>query len=145
MAIYFFLCLGFIALWISYQDSLYGRIPNLALIALGLLIPWHIALEGDYLPSLKAGLTGASIVGLFLLFSKHRSSVGVGDLKLFCLSCFFMTLQTLPLFMIASGILGLLWGLIYKKIYHKNTFPLGPALILALVGVVGYKCWVWRI
>lgn len=142
MTLSFFLCLSFIALWISYQDVIYGRIPNLALIALSLLIPWHMALkEGSHIFFLQAGLIGTVIAGLFLLFSKYRSSVGIGDLKLFCIASFFMTLQTLPVFMIASGTLGLMWGLIYKRIYHKKTFPLGPVLIWALVGVLGYQFW----
>ncbi|HCI48277.1 MAG: hypothetical protein A2621_04705 [Alphaproteobacteria bacterium RIFCSPHIGHO2_01_FULL_41_14] len=146
MGLFFFPLLGLIALWISYQDIRYGRIPNLALIALGFLLCWHYghifqkdATLSALLPLLLSGLLGLSLVGVFLFLPKYRSFVGAGDLKLFCLACFFVPLETLPFFLITSGVLGGLWAVVYKKkTSPQKTFPLGPALMFALVGVVGF-------
>ncbi len=132
--------LSLIAGWIIYQDTLYGRIPNAALIGLVFLCILSVWLfKRPYPSSFKAGLVGISLIGIFLLFPAARTSLGVGDLKLFCIACFFNDLHTLPFFLLISGILGLLWSFIYQKIFHKKAFPLGPALILALVGIIFYR------
>lgn len=131
-----FLLLGLCSftLWITYQDLSYRKIPNLCLIGLGLFLFCHLLIgEVSFWPHLKAGFLGLGISVLILFFPKWTSYVGAGDLKLFSIACFFTLPQTLPLFMILSGLLALVWGVLYQTIFKQNAFPLGPALMLGLI------------
>ena len=127
-------------LWISYKDLLYGKIPNVALLFLGLLLPFHITLLNlPYNHSLMSGLLGLTLVLVSILFSRTLSFIGAGDLKLFGLACFFTDLRTFGLFMTCAGLLALCSALIYRRQFQKKKFPLGPALMIALYGTVIYQ------
>lgn len=134
MPILLFFLLLLIAFWIIYQDTKYGRISNQAIIALSfLLIPVFYLNPSHWISNITAGIIGIFLAGILLLFQNHRSFIGGGDLKLFCLSCFFLCLNTLPIFIILTGVLGIVWALFYRVFRGKNTFPFGPSIIISLI------------
>jgi Flp pilus assembly protein protease CpaA len=116
-------------LWIGYQDIRYGKIPNICLGALAVLLVYYLATTPSLLPHLQAGVVGILLVALVLFLCHWNAYVGCGDLKLFALGCFFTTPSTLPIFMISSGIVALLLHLLYKTVFKKKVIPLGPALM----------------
>lgn len=63
---------------------------------------------------------------------KGRAAVGLGDVKFFAVVGLWLGIGSLPFYLIAAGITGLLWGLGWRFIKGTAVFPFGPALIIAL-------------
>ena len=63
---------------------------------------------------------------------KKRDSLGGADLSLVLGIGFFLGVNSINLFLLLSGILGILFSVIWKKFYKKEEFPFGPSLLLAM-------------
>ena len=72
------------------------------------------------------------LVGRALGRTLRKETVGFGDVKFFAMAGLWLGISWLPLFLILSGGLGILWGLAWRLCFHKKIFPFGPALVLAL-------------
>ncbi|TNE31896.1 MAG: prepilin peptidase [Alphaproteobacteria bacterium] len=67
---------------------------------------------------------------VFFLVTK-KDALGFGDIKFFAAAGLWLSLSALPLFLIISGLGGILLGLVWKKATGEDAFPFGPALIIA--------------
>tara|TARA_R110002124_G_scaffold64985_2_gene177991 strand:- start:812590 stop:813435 length:846 start_codon:yes stop_codon:yes gene_type:complete len=82
------------------------------------------------------GLIFATVAWLIgFLFSKilKKDALGLGDVKFYAAAGVWLGLPLLPIFMMVSGVLGVMHGG-YCRLAHKDPiFPFGPSLILSLV------------
>ncbi len=99
----------------------------------------------DNLPNIVGGflmyglgsLTLRYVAGLIL----KREAMGLGDIKFFAaigvwLGC---SLETLSLFLFVSGILGVIFSIVWKKIKNEEEFPFGPALLFTFILILCLK------
>ncbi len=84
------------------------------------------------------------MTGLALLlhygYSKFRgrTMLGYGDVKFFAIVGVWLDFSAIPVFLLISGILGILLGLLWRAIGKGAVFPFGPALAIALFICVIY-------
>ncbi len=110
------------------MDFRYGKIPNGAVCLFGLLLIFWVREDGLWQEHLICGALSLSlIISIFYGLKSYKKKVplGGGDLKLFPVLGAFNTLDSLPLFLVLSGIFAGLTALILKR----EKFPLGPALV----------------
>ena len=77
------------------------------------------------------GLGSYLLRAIFFIWKK-KEALGLGDVKFFALSGFFLDIQTLPVFLFLSGTLGVFLGLVWQYIKNEKQFPFAPALVIAL-------------
>lgn len=78
------------------------------------------------------------LMGVLVAFVRKKDALGFGDVKFFAMAGLWLGLSWLPFFLIGAGLCGVFTGLYWRLILKKNTFPFGPALILALyAGLLG--------
>jgi len=65
-----------------------------------------------------------------------KEAMGLGDVKFFGVAGIWLGMQLLPFFLLASGVFGVIFGLVWHRIRGNPVFPFGPALILGLYGVL---------
>ncbi len=126
-------CITLVALSIS--DFWKGILPDPLLIALGALGVWRFG--GNYI--LSSFLLGALGYGLYKIypFLRTKEGLGFGDVKMMAVCGLWLPLSDIPLFLIVAGGVGVGIALAWRFIYKTRTFPLGPALALALGVCVG--------
>ena len=83
-------------------------------------------------------LSGCVIFGVLLWLTGFvvstvlkKPSLGLGDVKFYAVAGIWLGITYLPDFMFLCGLLGLLWGGVYKSLFKTERFPFGPALIVA--------------
>ena len=62
-----------------------------------------------------------------------KESLGFGDVKFFGLAGLWLGLEALPFFMIFSGLLAIVFALLWRTIKTSDVFPFGPALIVVFI------------
>ena len=62
-----------------------------------------------------------------------KEALGWGDIKFSFVAGLWLGIGFLPYFLIFSGALGIVWGLIWRFITGNAVFPFGPAIIMALL------------
>jgi prepilin signal peptidase PulO-like enzyme (type II secretory pathway) len=138
------LCIGLGMLpAIAIIDLHFGIIPDGHNILLGLFGFLYVLIgDGDF----YMGLTVAAVllgVGLFfaLVYSKWRGRemLGLGDVKYFAASGFWLHAHTVPWFMALGGVVGLVFNFAWQKSGGGKQFPFAPALCVALAGCVLYQ------
>ncbi|MDX2072800.1 MAG: prepilin peptidase [Alphaproteobacteria bacterium] len=138
------LCLMSVALMIMIVVDLeHYIIPDsvhLALIPLGLWYHHTIGSPWDEV-ALSTSLMAALALLLHYGYSALRGRVmlGFGDVKFFTVAGLWLGLWPLVPFLFLSGVLGVVLGLIWRKLGKGEVFPFGPALALALYVCVVYK------
>lgn len=65
-----------------------------------------------------------------------KDALGLGDVKFFCVAGLWLGLSGLSWFCIGAGFLGILLGSFWQTLKKERLFPFGPALIVALYGVL---------
>ncbi len=85
---------------------------------------------------------GAALFGLFSYLLRYvfarilkREPMGLGDVKFFTVVGLWLgpNLTTLSLFLILSGLFGVVFSLIWRKKTGQEVFPFGPALVASFV------------
>jgi prepilin signal peptidase PulO-like enzyme (type II secretory pathway) len=79
---------------------------------------------------LFAGVTWG--IGTGMTWFLKKEALGFGDVKLMGTAGLWLGVSYLPIFFILAGIIGILWGAVWRFLYKEPLFPFGPALILAL-------------
>ena len=79
-----------------------------------------------------------SIAGFIVSKIKKRESIGFGDVKFITIAGLILGIELLPLFLFLSGMLGIIFGLIWKKFKKNEYFPFGPALIVSYLFLILY-------
>ncbi len=69
---------------------------------------------------------------------RGRTMLGFGDVKFFAVVGVWLSFSAIPVFLFLSGILGVILGLVWKKIGKGEVFPFGPALAISLFFCVLY-------
>ncbi len=69
---------------------------------------------------------------------RGRAMLGFGDVKFFAVVGVWLDLSVLPAFLLLSGILGVLLGLVWRGLGKGPVFPFGPALAVSLFFCVTY-------
>ncbi len=70
---------------------------------------------------------------------RGREGLGLGDVKLFGVCGLWLGPWDLPLLMLASGVTGIILGLVYRVASRDGVFPFGPAIAAALVLLVALR------
>jgi leader peptidase (prepilin peptidase)/N-methyltransferase len=86
-------------------------------------LSWGDALAGA---ALAGGLGILSRAGLSLLLG--RTALGFGDIKLMAACGLWTGVAGLPLFLVLSGVAGIVLGLAWRATGRGRLFPFGPAL-----------------
>lgn len=135
----FFCCFFLILSLMSIIDFEHYFIPNSLQILLFLLSLFFIIFNFGYkdiLDNFFAAFLYLSFgLSLFLLFyfSANVSAIGVDDIKLLFITGFLIGTENFLLFIFLTGILGILFGLIWTKIKKDETFPFAPALCFSMM------------
>src|SRR5690606_8342699 len=75
------------------------------------------------------------ITGKLMTTILKKEALGFGDVKFFGMAGLWLGLSWLPIFMILSGLSGIIWGTGWRVVTRDPVFPFGPALILSF-----YSC-----
>lgn len=115
---------------ISVQDILKGIIPNAFVGGVALLGLFY----GDIETLLSAVILGGIGYGIYKLYPLvcSKEGLGFGDVKLMGASGLWLFPAQIPLFLILTGLAGVLMALLWKMLKKGPKFPLGPALAFAL-------------
>lgn len=90
-------------------------------------------------PSSGAGLAGLLGAWLLRLLSGRvlgREALGLGDVKLLGVAGLWLPLAAWPAYLVTAGLAGLVTGLAWRHFAAEPEFPFGPALALALFGIL---------
>ena len=134
------LVLGLVILTLADLD--HQIIPDAVLIWLLPIGLVHRTLLGADWTDTAAGLVAAAALGIILrrVGSRlaRREALGLGDVKLLAVAGAWLGLAALPGFLIAAGVLGAGFGLLWRRVRGDAAFPFGPALAAAL-----FVCVLW--
>lgn len=73
-----------------------------------------------------------------MYFWKKREGLGLGDVKFFIAAGTFLPVANLSLFLLLSGLIGLIIALLWKVMKKGEVFPFGPALVISLLFCVAF-------
>ncbi len=125
-------------------------LPDSLVLAAGMIglaaLVWAIWAYGGAEEWLYSRLGGAvlyvglaALVGRTVSFFMKKEALGWGDVKFFAVAGLWLGWEALPLFLVMGGLMGLVFGLVWRFWRHDPVFPFGPALILAL-----YSSLLWQ-
>lgn len=122
------------------------RLPNQLVFIIGILGALHMSWAAfslfqdhlewmDFIISKLSGMLVFSFliwgIGKIVSAALKKPSLGFGDVKFYAVAGLWLGLSYLPIYMIMSGVIGVLWGAGHTQITKSKVFPFGPALILA--------------
>lgn len=140
-----FLVVSFVSVFLlglAYIDVKEFILPDRMVISVGLIALVHHGIE--YLNSFDgrailefifASVIYPAIiyaVGVIISKLKKQDALGLGDVKLFGVAGLWLGLSPLPVFFALCGLIGLLWGLLWRLMGKGDVFPFGPAIIISL-------------
>ncbi len=67
---------------------------------------------------------------------KKQDAIGGGDIKFITIVGLILGIDFLPMFLFMSGVIGVIFGLIWKKTTKNEYFPFGPALIMSFLFIL---------
>jgi len=111
-------------------------IPDVALIALlPVAVAWRWHQGGDWIDGIAGVLLGGGLLyGLRAAYKAIRGldALGLGDIKFVGLAGLYVGATGLAPFLLLGGILGIVFGLLWRLVGRGAVFPFGPALCAAL-------------
>jgi len=120
---------------LSLYDLWKGVLPDVLLVVLALLGGVRYGVDHLF-TSLILGALGYGLYKLYPLLKKQEG-LGWGDVKMLAASGLWLNVSQVPAFLMLTGIGGVLIALVWRVVYKRARFPLGPALALALGACVG--------
>ena len=135
---------------IDLHEKIIPDVLNLSVFALGaaalFLNAFAAAAPADAVSQHLPEALGGAVVYGGLSFAlrgafnilKRRETMGLGDVKFFAAAGFWLGLDPLAgaAFLVAAGLMGVVFALVWKKAAGEAEFPFGPALAAALVLVL---------
>lgn len=116
---------SFLMLFAAYKDWRCYRVPYVSII--GVALTGILAREFSIILPLVVGL-GLFVVAWLMQKIKGRPVLGYGDVQLFMASVVWMNVEQIPFFFMATGSIGILLAILFKK---QKYFPLVPAIAAA--------------
>lgn len=114
--------------------------PDSMQVALLVLVLCFIFYNGfDIFYSVISAIIYFSIImltGFIVEKWKKKDAIGGGDIKFITIVGLVLGIDFLPIFLFLSGIIGVIFGLIWKKVTKNEYFPFGPALILSFLFIL---------
>ena len=131
--------LAFAAVWLlvmiiaDFEHYIIPDTVHLVLLPLGFLYRYathDLSLDIIWSFSLLAGLALLLHYGYSAL--RGRTMLGFGDVKFMAVAGIWLKLGYIPSFLLVAGVLGVVLGIIWKKIGKGEVFPFAPALAVSL-------------
>lgn len=111
-------------------------IPDSIQIALFFIgITYRYSLDSgwqEYVYSPLLGLATALALRYGFWLWKKREGLGMGDVKFFFVSGLFLNIYIFPVFLLFSGLIGILTAILWKILGKGEEFPFGPALAISM-------------
>lgn len=124
-------------------------LPNILVLIVGVIGFIRLMIEAMVFNTIDPVLIGMNYIlavfvyaglawGMAHIFraALKKDALGFGDVKFFAVAGLWLGLLKLADFCIIAGILGVALALLWKFIREDSVFPFGPALILALFGLL---------
>lgn len=116
-------------------DLEHGILPDVLQIAAALPAVVMVAADHAWLRSATGAAAGLA-VGLALRYGFHvlrgRHGLGLGDVKFFAVAGLWLGADGLIPFFAVAGLLGIVFGLAWRRLGGQSEFPFGPALCVSL-------------
>ncbi|WP_410519870.1 prepilin peptidase [Candidatus Mesenet endosymbiont of Agriotes lineatus] len=157
---------GLIFILLYYKFSLSYKFLLIITLAVCLLVAALIDIEFYIIPNsmqivlLFIGLMYSSyysifqyLLSAFMLFfismtlrflltaALNKEALGWGDIKFFFTSGLFIEPNSIPIFLMLSGIFGITTAIMWRITYKKETFPFIPSLSAALFTIILHKIY----
>ena len=104
------------------------------------LVPLAIAyrfVNGTFSPDILWSFGLMTAIALLLHYGysamRGRAMLGYGDVKFFAVVGLWLDIHQIPLFLLLSGVFGVVFGLVWQLLGKGKLFPFGPALAVALL------------
>lgn len=116
-------------------------IPNQSQISLAIFVVILASLQPqiDFFDHIKAAflllLFSFLLLGFFYVTTK-KQAIGVDDIKFFFVAGLAIGTDKILLFTMLSGLIGVIFGIIWKLVKKEDTFPFAPAICAALFVVI---------
>ena len=134
-----------IAIWISVIDFRYKRIPNQLVLLLGGIGICRFMIENRVWGNSVIDALGGMILGfsIFMVPALTKKNIGAGDVKLMTMIGLNVGANGVAYTIIAMGIGMVIYFIVRaienKKIYLKQSIPLGPFMMIGmLVYLIGF-------
>lgn len=126
---------------LTYVDIKQKRLPNMlnsCLFLIGLVFAvWcytetqSVSVFINYFIGMLVFVGAIWSMRWFVTLCLKKESLGFGDVKFFGVAGLWLGWNAIGVFCFLAGIIGVLFGLIWRYFQKENTFPFGPALILS--------------
>jgi prepilin signal peptidase PulO-like enzyme (type II secretory pathway) len=120
-------------------------IPDKVLMAMiPLAILWRWRTQGDWVDGVAGMVIGFGVMyGLRAAFKALRGvdALGLGDVKFLGLAGFYVGVSGLPPLLVLGGLIGIVFGLVWRAVGKGAAFPFGPALCVALAALLAAPQW----
>ena len=111
-------------------------IPDVIQIVLMILAVCYHAIVGTDPEEATTGLIVGALIGLGLHHGyrilRRREGLGMGDVKFLAVAGLWLGIKPMVPFLFYSGLLGVITGLVWRRVGKGAIFPFGPALALSL-------------
>jgi leader peptidase (prepilin peptidase) / N-methyltransferase len=112
-------------------------IPDTVQVALLILgVAYHMVLQtpsSDVIYGTALGLGIALALRFGYQIIRKNEGLGMGDVKFFTVAGLWLGIKAMVPFMFLAGVLGVITGVIWKRLGRGDIFPFGPALAIALL------------
>lgn len=127
-------CIGMLILIISDFETYI--IPDTSVVLMAIAAISHAILfdkdiSGLVLAAVIAVLGSLAVRQIFIWVMK-KDPLGFGDVKLFAVAGLWLGSFMLPFYLILSGVLGIVTGAVWQKLFKQEVFPFGPAMAVSL-------------
>ncbi len=131
---------GFGLVVITVADLEERIIPDVMLLfLLPVALAWRYVTDQDWIDAGLGAVFGVAVsLALRWAFRRFRGkdALGLGDVKFLGVAGIYLGLQEFGRYLVIAGLAGILLGLIWRGVGKGAVFPFGPALCLALAGVL---------
>jgi len=119
--------------FLSYTDCTRYRVPNIMLIALGVMLLVFGFFENRL--TLFSFVIPLAILVFFIvvILLKRTMILGGGDIKYMMVVGFYLQPYLFPLFLLLAGIFQAIFLIYFQKIKKRRVAPMVPAMFLAAI------------
>jgi prepilin signal peptidase PulO-like enzyme (type II secretory pathway) len=132
---------------IDIQKMLLPDVLTIILAFLGLVnLGWVMFTRNDFFNTSIEHIGGAVVFAFVLWISGYvleklmkKPALGFGDVKFFGVAGLWLGLSALPVYFMISGVLGVVFGFLWRIAGRGDLFPFGPAIIAAFYVLLIFK------